>query len=104
LENLIKRAIIKTTGDTITHMELPSTNGIPPVPSPPDAGQAANLDTPFKDYLSTIIRDAEQKYLLRMLRFHKGNINQIAKLMDVDRKTVYRKMAEYSIEPASFRE
>jgi transcriptional regulator with PAS, ATPase and Fis domain len=104
LENLIKRAIIKTTGDTITHMELPTTNGAPPAPAPPEAGQAVNLDTPFKDYLSTIIRDAEQKYLLRMLRFHKGNINQIAKLMDVDRKTVYRKMAEYSIEPASFRD
>jgi DNA-binding NtrC family response regulator len=104
LENLIKRAIIKTSGDTITHMELPTANEVLPTPATPDVAQAVNLNTPFKDYLSTIMRDAEEKYLLRMLRFCKGNINQIAKLMDVDRKTVYRKMAEYSIDPASFRE
>jgi DNA-binding NtrC family response regulator len=104
LENLIKRAIIKTSGDTITQMELPTANEAHPTPATPDAAQAVNLNTPFKDYLSTIMRDAEEKYLLRMLRFCKGNINQIAKLMDVDRKTVYRKMAEYSIDPASFRE
>lgn len=104
LENLIKRAIIKTSGDTITHMELPPTKEPLPPAAILDTAQTVSLSTPFKDYLSTIMRDAEEKYLLRMLRFCKGNINQIAKLMDIDRKTVYRKMAEYSIDPASFRE
>jgi DNA-binding NtrC family response regulator len=103
LENLIKRAIIKTSGDTITHIELPASNEVYSTPPTSDATLAVTLDTPFKDYLSTIMRDAEEKYLLRMLRLYKGNINQIAKLMDVDRKTIYRKMAEYSIDPASFR-
>lgn len=100
LENLMKRAIIKTQGDTVTNMELPvvelRTAQHTSEPSP-------NLNTPFKDYLSTITRDAEEKYLLRMLRLYKGNINHIAKLMDVDRKTIYRKMAEYSLDPSTFR-
>ena len=106
LENLMKRAIIKTLGDTITSIELPtgdlraSTSAL----AIADPAQLVNLNTPFKDYLSTIVRDAEEKYLLRMLRLYKGNINQIAKLMDVDRKTVYRKMTEYSIDPSTFRE
>ena len=34
----------------------------------------------------------------------KGNINQIARLMEVDRKTVYRKMAELGIAPDKYRE
>jgi transcriptional regulator of acetoin/glycerol metabolism len=31
-------------------------------------------------------------------------VNQIAKLMDVDRKTIYRKMSEFQINPDSFRD
>ena len=104
LENLIKRAIIKTSGDTITSMELPASAGAPSPPTTPDVVQSVNLNTPFKDYLSTIVHDAEEKYLLRMLRLYKGNIHHIAKLMEVDRKTVYRIMTEHSIDPSSFRE
>jgi DNA-binding NtrC family response regulator len=103
LENLLKRAIIKAAGDTVTSVELP-TNEERPAQTGSEHVQSVNLSTPFKDYLSTITRDAEEKYLLRMLRLYKGNINQIAKLMDVDRKTIYRKMTEYSIEPSTFRE
>ncbi len=61
-------------------------------------------NTPFKDYLSAITRHAEETYLLRMLRLYKANINQMAKLMDIDRKTLYRKMAEYNIDPSKYRE
>lgn len=102
LENLIKRAIIKTTGDTITSLELPLTqSGSKPGPTEKEA--PADLTTPYKEYLSTIVRHAEESYLVRMLNLHKGNINQIAKLMDIDRKTIYRKMAEYKIDPSSYR-
>jgi transcriptional regulator of acetoin/glycerol metabolism len=38
-----------------------------------------------------------------MLKLYRGNINQISRLMDIDRKTVYRKMSEYSIDPAAYR-
>jgi DNA-binding NtrC family response regulator len=101
LENLIKRAIIKTSGDTISSIELPTHEA--PKPAPAESDIPADLTAPFKDYLSAIVRHAEESYLVRMLKLHKGNINQIAKLMDIDRKTIYRKMAEYRIDPASFR-
>jgi DNA-binding NtrC family response regulator len=103
LENLIKRAMIKTSGDTIMSIELPTNEATQQTP-PKDTSPDVDLNTPFKDYINAIVRDAEEKYLLRMLRLYRGNINQIAKLMDIDRKTVYRKMAEYSIDPATFRE
>ncbi|MBX2991510.1 MAG: sigma-54-dependent Fis family transcriptional regulator [Bacteroidetes bacterium] len=102
LENLMKRAIIKTTGETIMTIELPTNEHAPSSAKEPVA--EVDLNTPYKDYISAIVRDAEEKYLTRMLRLYKGNINQIAKLMEIDRKTVYRKMAEYSIDPAAFRE
>ena len=103
LENLMKRAIIKTTGDTILSLELPTVAEATHQVAPPADGNFDN-NVPFKEYLSTITRHAEETYLLRMLRIHKGNIIQIAKLMNLDRKTIYRKMTEYSIDPASFRE
>jgi len=103
LENLLKRAIINTTGDTITSIEL-LTPANPDRQAPPPTEADLGSNVPFKEYLSTITRHAEETYLLRMLRVYKGNIIQIAKLMDLDRKTIYRKMAEYSIDPATFRE
>jgi transcriptional regulator with PAS, ATPase and Fis domain len=103
LENLIKRAIISTPGNVITVIPLPEVQSAnilrtaTPIESPESLA-------PYKEYLGAVLRDAEEKYLLRMLRTHKGNINQIARMMDIDRKTVYRKMAEYEIEPEKYRD
>jgi DNA-binding NtrC family response regulator len=102
LENLIKRAIIKTAGDTIESVEIPALQG-PAKQSSAESDGSVDMTAPYKNYLSTIIRHAEETYLVRMLRLHKGNINQIAKLMEIDRKTIYRKMAEYNIDPSTFR-
>jgi DNA-binding NtrC family response regulator len=102
LENLIKRAMIKTFDDTIRTIELPAEAG-GAIAAPGETPVQPSIETPFKEYLNAIIRDAEEKYLVRMLKLHRGNINQIARLMDIDRKTVYRKMSEYSIDPATYR-
>ena len=102
LQNIIKRAIIRTTGDVITRVDLPTT--AEPRPQKEEKVQEAGSPAPFRDYLSGIVRDAEEKYIRLMLRIHHGNVNQIARLMEVDRKTVYRKMAELRIDPSSYRE
>jgi DNA-binding NtrC family response regulator len=102
LENLVKRAIIKATGDTISSLELPGVE-----PSDDDGREESagpGVQTPYKEYLSAITRHAEERYLRRMLKAYKGNINQIARLMEVDRKTIYRKMADYAIDPSEFRD
>jgi len=101
LENLIKRAIIKTTGEILESIEMPGEEL--PVANPEFAAPSPGMNTPFKEYLATITRHAEQTYLFHMLELHKGNINLIARLMDVDRKTVYRMLAEYHIDPGLFR-
>ncbi len=93
--------MIKTTGDTLVDLELPQASTAAPAESTTPPVPA--MHTPFKEYLSIITRHAEESYLLQMLRLHKGNINQIAKLMDVDRKTIYRMLTEYKIDPALYR-
>ena len=103
LENLIKRAIIKSTGETITSVELPAPEQGAMQNAPPQDG-SVQMNTSFREYLSTITRHAEESYLLQMLRLYKGNVNQIARLMDVDRKTIYRKMTDFKIDPDAFRE
>ncbi|MBP1691939.1 MAG: Bacterial regulatory protein, Fis family, partial [Bacteroidetes bacterium] len=70
----------------------------------PQAPDAPEWHTPYKEYLRAVLRNAEERYLLRMLRRHKGNINQIARLMDVDRKTVYRKLSDLGLDLEKFRE
>ncbi len=102
LENLVKRAIIKATGDTISSLELPGVEPSDDDDREESAGPEAQ--TPYKEYLSAITRHAEERYLRRMMKAYKGNINQIARLMDVDRKTIYRKMADYAIDPSTFRD
>jgi DNA-binding NtrC family response regulator len=102
LENLVKRAIITCTGETITKIDLPGdqemvAEGETFVTDPPA------WHTPYKEYLSAVLRNAEERYLVRMLRQHKGNINQIARLMEVDRKTVYRKLSDLGIDAEQFR-
>lgn len=103
LENLIKRAMIKSAGDTILEVDLPRMeHGETVVKDIPPEG--AEWRAPYKEYLSAVLRNAEEGYLIRMMRQHKGNINQIARLMEVDRKTVYRKLADLGIEPEKYRD
>ncbi len=102
LENVIKRAIIKTEGEVITSVDLPNQPVQTALPSVASATTGSEI--PFKDYVKNIIRHAESKYLIDMLERHQGNIKVIAELMDLDRKTVYRKIEEYGIDLAKYRD
>ena len=101
LQNLIKRAIIKTRGEVIERIEL-SAEQMEEQSSGPGLS-ADETVPPFREYLSGIVNNAEEKYIRLLLDTHKGNVNQVAKLMEVDRKTVYRKMADLKIDPDAYR-
>lgn len=104
LENLIKRALIKAESPTIASIELPSM-----APADPHGSESNTLDPPlttsipYKDYIENVLHDAEQQYLIRMLKECKGNLNQVARMMDVDRKTVYRKIEDFQIDVSKFK-
>ncbi len=103
LENIIKRAIIKAEGECITDIDLPENDVHTGAGSPPDIATAIENNIAFKDYMKSISVDAEMKYLITALKAHRGNINRIARMMGVDRKTIYRKLSEYSIDIDRFR-
>lgn len=101
LENLIKRAIIKTEGTTIVELDIPGQTSL--ASSEELAESPATTGVPYKRYLDQVLRDAEQKFLLRALKESKGNLNQAARMMDVDRKTIYRKIEEFKIDVSEFK-
>jgi DNA-binding NtrC family response regulator len=101
LENVIKRALIKTEGESITSVELPGAAG--GAAESLSAPHSMSPNTPFKEYIRTIVGEAESRYLMQMLDQHQGNVKAVAELMDLDRKTVYKKIEEYGIDLARYR-
>ncbi len=103
LENIIKRAIIQTDGDCINSIDIPAGDHRYENDATPDIETAIEHNIPFKEYMKSIAMDAEMKYLITALKSHKGNINKVAQMMNVDRKTIYRKLSEYAIDIEQFR-
>jgi DNA-binding NtrC family response regulator len=101
LENVIKRALIKTEGTVVTSVELPGLS--PEGRTSSIQSRAISGKTPFKDYMKTIVQNAESIFLIEMLERHQGNVKVVAELMDLDRKTVYKKIEEYGIDLAKHR-
>jgi len=104
VENLIKRALIKAEGTAITSIELPSLAGTVEPTNNEASETVTTTSIPYKKYLDQITRDAEQKYLVRILKECKGNLNQVARMMEIDRKTVYRKIEDYKIDVSQFKD
>ena len=102
LENVIRRAIIQTEGEIIQAVDLPATAPGDVRPYVPRSAESGEI--PFKEYIKKITYDAESKYLVDMLERHQGNIKVIAELMDVDRKTIYRKIEEFGIDVTKYRQ
>ena len=107
LENIIKRATIQCEGNTITSFDIPAFTK--PVTAPngqstKDPAEMLTIQTPYREYLRSIVMNAETKYIVQMLSLWKGNVNKVAHLMGVDRKTVYKKMEENNIDVNKFRQ
>jgi len=101
LENLIKRAMIKTEGDTIHSIDVPQVGGAASEQSP--AAGSVPDDLPFKEYVQRTIRAAETIFLRKLLDRHEGNITLVAQAMEVDRKTIYRMIENCGIDLSKFR-
>ena len=81
LNNVVKRAVLMAKGKYITPAEL----SLSIMPSSQEL-------TPLRD------KDTEQQRIRNALRATGGNKTQTAKLLAIDRKTLYNKMQKYGIE------
>ncbi|MBI5647420.1 MAG: sigma-54-dependent Fis family transcriptional regulator [Ignavibacteriae bacterium] len=100
LENLMKRALVTATGDSILAVDIPvQTHTSPPAGNTNPAAS----DLPFKEYMRSVVQAAETAFITQALEDHRGNISAVAERMDVDRKTVYRKIEELGIDASRYR-
>lgn len=91
LDNVIKRAVLLTEGDLIQMDVLP-----------PELIQASEDDYDlvihdFPGTLKSVVEKVEKQAILATLQHTGNNKSQTAKLLDVDRKTLYNKLNQYEI-------
>jgi DNA-binding NtrC family response regulator len=86
LKNAIERARILCRGPEITEADLPS-------PLTLSTPHVINLQAAFMGRRS--LTDIEREYILVGMRLAEGNKREVAEVLGVDRKTLYRKLEEY---------
>jgi DNA-binding NtrC family response regulator len=92
LRNAMHRAAALGTGDTITADDLP--------PRLREANRVAALVAQASQQ-QLALREVERAYVLEIVRRTDGNKSRAADILGLDRKTLYRKLAEYAQEPES---
>jgi DNA-binding NtrC family response regulator len=98
LENILERAIVKSTGAAVEEVDLPA----PPqrVLDMQFVNGNSGGDISLKQYLAT----SEKDYLRGLLIKYKGGIGPTAKEANVDNKTLYRKMRRHGLHKESFKD
>jgi DNA-binding NtrC family response regulator len=86
LRNAIARAATLAASDEIRPDDLP--------PRIRDAGRAAAM-VAGASHRQLPLRELERAYILEVLRQTGGNKSRAAELLGLDRKTLYRKLAEF---------
>ncbi|HUR72082.1 MAG TPA: sigma-54 dependent transcriptional regulator [Candidatus Limnocylindrales bacterium] len=95
LENAIEQAVALSYRPSLTAEDLPrdirepKTSGLSPAP-------AGGEEFLFPDTPS--LEDVKRRYVLHVLRQTGGNISATARLLNIDRRSLYRMFARYKIE------
>lgn len=86
LRNVIRRAVLFTTGEYITPDSLPLLS-------------ANVLEEDHPEDISLVMEPIDEKEkIIRALERTKGNKTKAAQLLQIDRKTLYNKLHAYGIE------
>jgi DNA-binding NtrC family response regulator len=86
LKNTVERALVLCRGVEITEADLPAHLVM-------SATHIVNLQSAFLGRRS--LADIEREYILLGMRLTDGNKKEVAEILGVDRKTLYRKLDEY---------
>ena len=93
LRHVIERACVMCGGSTIQLEHLPKEVTSQQSSSPPAAG---TLSRDMR--LADVAQISEEEQLLQMLRLAGGNKAKAARMMGIDRSTLYRKLKRYGLE------
>jgi two-component system response regulator AtoC len=89
LENVIERAVIVSTSETLVDVE----RFLHPAGAPP----AVDLSLPFRDAKARVVEEFERAYVAGLLEVHGGKLTVAAKHADMDPKNFSDKMARYGL-------
>jgi two-component system response regulator AtoC len=89
LENVIERAVIVSTGDTLVDVER--------FLAPAGAHAAVDLSLPFRDAKTRVVEEFERAYVAGLLEAHGGKLTAAAKHADMDPKNFSDKMTRYGL-------
>jgi len=90
MKNCIKRAVLLTKGDTIEKLVLPEEMLLE---------NSSTIHTPPAEFdLKALQETNEREMIIKTLQEVKYNKSKAARLLNIDRKTLYLKLAKYNIE------
>jgi two-component system, NtrC family, response regulator AtoC len=96
LENAIEQAVVLSNQPVLTRDDLPEAVRDHATPrlvhSLPQNGQFLFPDTPT-------LEEVKKRYVLHVLSRNRGNVSRTARDLNIDRRSLYRMLARYHIEP-----
>jgi transcriptional regulator with PAS, ATPase and Fis domain len=97
LENVVERAVTLAKGELIT------TNEIPLSIQSRNSSSYSFSDLTLAQAKQNAIDQTEKKYLLYLLKKHKGNVTKIAHEAGMTRRNIHRMLNRHSLDPNSWR-
>lgn len=93
MRNVIKRAVLLTTGEEVTMSAIPPemVEGVKAM------GQSKDVHAPVYD-LKVLQEAQEREVIIKTLQEVRFNKSKAARILNIDRKTLYLKMEKYGIE------
>lgn len=92
LENAIEQAVALSYQSILTPEDLPETVRDLTVAESFQNGQFFFTDTPT-------LEEVKKRYVLHVLKHNQGNVSRSARVLNIDRRSLYRMLARFKIEP-----
>jgi two-component system, NtrC family, response regulator AtoC len=96
LENAIEQAVALSYQSILTPDDFPEAVRNPAAAQPFENG-SQNEQFLFLDAPS--LEEVKKRYVLHVLRHNQGNVSRSARVLNIDRRSLYRMLARFKIEP-----
>ncbi|MGR8931390.1 MAG: sigma 54-interacting transcriptional regulator [Gammaproteobacteria bacterium] len=90
LENTLERAVLFCKEGEVTQLEL-------------EIKLPARVGGDWNAYKQQIINDAESSFLKQVLQSHRGDVKQVAEIMEMTPRAVYAKLKKYGLAASHFK-